>query len=98
MTREQTIRYLSSSGFSMIQIDTIVKALEQEPVIDKIKNDMADIGEELRTRFDKISAEIWELYSYVEFDEDLKTSFNMVRLEEVQRVLDKYKAESEGEE
>lgn len=44
---------------------------------------------------DKISAEIWELYSYVEFDEDIKTSFNMVRLEEVQRVIDKYKAESE---
>ncbi len=30
----------------------------QEPVIDKIKNDMADIGEELRTRFDKIRAQI----------------------------------------
>lgn len=44
---------------------------------------------------DKIRAEIDELYSYVEFDEDLKTSFNMVRLEEVQRVIDKYKAESE---
>ncbi len=44
---------------------------------------------------DKISAEIGELYSYVEFNEDLKTSFNMVRLEEVQRVIDKYKAESE---
>ena len=44
---------------------------------------------------DKIRAEINELYSYVEFDEDIKTSFNMVRLEEVQRVIDKYKAESE---
>ena len=44
---------------------------------------------------DKISAEIDELYSYVEFDEEIKTSFNMVRLEEVQRVIDKYKAESE---
>lgn len=44
---------------------------------------------------DKIRAEIDELYSYVEFDEDIKTSFNMVRLEEVQRVIDKYKAESE---
>lgn len=40
---------------------------------------------------DKIGAEIDELYSYVEFDEDLKTSFNMVRLEEVQKVIDKYK-------
>ena len=40
---------------------------------------------------DKIRAEIDELYSYVEFDEDLKTSFNMVRLEEVQKVIDKYK-------
>lgn len=39
---------------------------------------------------DKIRAEIDELYSYVEFDEDLKTSFNMVRLEEVQRVIDKH--------
>ena len=46
---------------------------------------------------DKIRAEIDELYSYVEFDEDLKTSFNMVRLEEVQRVIDKYKVESEVE-
>ena len=44
---------------------------------------------------DKVRAEIDELYSYVEFDEDIKTSFNMVRLEEVQRVIDKYKAESE---
>ena len=40
---------------------------------------------------DKIRAEIDELYSYVEFDEDLKMSFNMVRLEEVQKVIDKYK-------
>lgn len=40
---------------------------------------------------DKMSAEIDELYSYVEFDEDLKTSYNMVRLEEVQKVIDKYK-------
>ena len=47
---------------------------------------------------DKISAEIEELYSYVEFDEDIKTSFNMVRLEEVQRVLDKYKAENKEQE
>lgn len=43
---------------------------------------------------DKIGAEIDELYSYVEFDEDLKTSFNMVRLEEVQKVIDKYKGEN----
>jgi hypothetical protein len=42
---------------------------------------------------DKISAEIEELFSYVEFDEDTKTSYNMVRLEEVQRVIDKYKGE-----
>lgn len=46
---------------------------------------------------DEISTEIEELDSYVEFDEDLKTSFNMIRLEEVQRVIDKYKAESEVE-
>lgn len=55
----------------------------------------ADGMKEQEPILDKISAEIWELYSYVEFDEDIKTSFNMVRLEEVQRVIDKYKAESE---
>jgi len=43
----------------------------------------------------RIQAEIKELYSYVEFDEDIKTSFNMVRLEDVQRVIDKYEKESE---
>jgi len=46
----------------------------------------------------EIQTEIDELYSYVEFDEDLKTSFNMVRLEGVQRVIEKYKAGSKDEE
>ena len=46
--------------------------------------------EERDELLDKITAEINELYSYYEFDEDSKTSFNMVRLEEVQGVIDKY--------
>jgi DNA-binding transcriptional MerR regulator len=37
MTREQAINYLRSSGFSEEQIQEIVKALEQEPVLDKIR-------------------------------------------------------------
>lgn len=46
---------------------------------------------------DKISAEIEDLYSYADFDWDTKTCYNMVRLEEVQRVIDKYRGDSEGE-
>lgn len=46
----------------------------------------------LERGLDKISAEIENLYSYADFDEDTKTCYNMVRLEEVQRVIDKYKA------
>ena len=45
---------------------------------------------------DKISAEIEDLYSYADFDEGTMTCYNMVRLEEVQRVINKYKAESEN--
>ena len=37
MTKEQAINYLKSSGFSSEQIKEIVKALEQEPVLDKIR-------------------------------------------------------------
>ncbi len=50
MTRDQAIRYLSNSGFSMIQIDTIVKALEQEPTT---KN---NLGVDLISRADVIRA------------------------------------------
>ena len=37
MTKEQAINYLRSSGFSSEQIKEIVKALEQEPALDKIR-------------------------------------------------------------
>ena len=37
MTKEQAINYLRSSGFSSEQIKEIVKALEQEPILDKIR-------------------------------------------------------------
>ncbi len=47
---------------------------------------------------DKIRAEIDELYSYVKSDENIKTSFYMVRLEELKRDIDKYKAEIEPQE
>ncbi len=140
MTREQAIRYLSNSGFSMIQIDTIVKALEQEPttkndlevdcisraeairvasgychpsniakelaklpsvtpqepVIDKIKNDMADIGKELRTRFDNIRAEIKaaSLGKWYVGRIDGKAE-EVLLMADVLQILDKYKAETE---
>ena len=66
--------------------------LEHIVLVRKIKN-----GKPLDDVLDEIMAEINELYSYVEFDENIKTSFNMVRLEEVQKVIDKYRAESEEE-
>lgn len=86
--------------------DIAIKALEQEPVVEPLErlaesaSKTAKALERLKVSeqepiLDKIRAEIEELHSYVEFDEDIKTSFNMVRLEEVQRVIDKYKAESE---
>jgi DNA-binding transcriptional MerR regulator len=37
MTKEQAINYLRSSGFSSEQIKEIVKALEQEPILNKIR-------------------------------------------------------------
>lgn len=37
MTKEQAINYLRSSGFSSEQIKEIVKTLEQEPILDKIR-------------------------------------------------------------
>ena len=76
-------------------ITMAIKALEQEP--NETVTEFADRCKECGREkvLDKIRAEINELYSYVEFDEDIKTSFNMVRLEDVQRVIDKYKAESE---
>jgi len=37
MTKEQAINYLRNSGFSSEQIKEIVKALEQEPILDKIR-------------------------------------------------------------
>lgn len=83
MTREEAIEFIAQSVKSdvdMAKVADAIKALEQEPILDKI------------------SAEIEELYSYADFDEDTKTCYNMVRLEEVQRVIDKYKAEVKGEE
>lgn len=60
------------------------------------RDGIAEARAEIDCILDEIRAEINELYSYVEFDEDIKTSFNMVRLEEVQKVIDKYKAEKGG--
>jgi DNA-binding transcriptional MerR regulator len=40
MTKEQAINYLRSSGFSSEQIKEIVKALEQEPILDKIRTEI----------------------------------------------------------
>ena len=76
--------------------DLAQKALEQEPK-PMVEIDLYSVIKQKyieREVLDKISAEIEELFSYVEFDEDTKTSYNMVRLEEVQRVIDKYKGES----
>jgi hypothetical protein len=75
--------------------DLAQKALEQEPK-PMVEIDLYSVIKQKyieREVLDKISAEIEELFSYVEFDEDTKTSYNMVRLEEVQRVIDKYKGE-----
>ena len=40
MTKEQAINYLRSSGFSGEQIQEIVKALDQELAIDKIREEI----------------------------------------------------------
>jgi hypothetical protein len=82
--------------FNLWIFDECIKALEQEPKSEwqkdhEILKAYSDGSSEV---LDKIRGEIEELYSYVEFDEDTKTSYNMVRLEEVQRVIDKYKGES----
>ena len=76
--------------------DLAQKALEQEPKPMVEINLYSVIKQKYIERevLDKISAKIEELFSYVEFDEDTKTSYNMVRLEEVQRVINKYKGES----
>lgn len=93
------VEYLSEKDGEKMR--EAIKALEQEPIKPMVEIDLYSVIKQKyieREILDKIRAEIGELYSYVEFDEDLKTSFNMVRLEEVQRVLDKHKAESEGKE
>lgn len=105
MTREEAIscfhKFMNNEPISIPTLEkamqVAIKALEQEP-----KSEWEHDHEILRAYFDgasevldKISAEIEELFSYVEFDDDTKTSYNMVRLEEVQRVIDKYNAESE---
>jgi DNA-binding transcriptional MerR regulator len=72
MTREQAINYLRSSGFSEEQIQEIVKALEQEPVLDKIR---AEIEQE------------YKVESEHPYGEGLRRAL---------KIIDKYKAESEG--
>ncbi len=47
MTKEQAINYLRSSGFSSEQIKEIVKALEQEPILDKIRAEIEEFEEEV---------------------------------------------------
>ena len=90
-----------------IAIDTLIKAsikLQERDSTTKASITMMRLDYEARLKadivavLDRVRVEIEELYSCVEFDEDLKTSFNMVRLEEVQRVIEKYKAGSKDEE
>lgn len=47
MTKERAINYLRSSGFSSEQIKEIVKALEQEPILDKIRAEIEELEEEV---------------------------------------------------
>ena len=48
MTKEQAInylKYLKIIGFSENQINEIVKALEQQPILDKIRADVINIAD-----------------------------------------------------
>ena len=69
MTREQAIRYLSNSGFSMIQIDTIVKALEQEPTVEAIPKDQYEtrLKADLKAMLTELQLEIEEIEIDVPF-------------------------------
>lgn len=80
MTREQAINYLRSSGFSEEQIQEIVKALEQEPVIDKIRADIIMYEGDCRLSVD-------------EYPSCQQCTDNV--FETIYGILDKYKAESE---
>ena len=101
MTREEAIEFIAQSVKSDVDMALVadaIKALDQEPFKPMVEIDLYSVIKWKyikREVLDKIRAEIEDLYSYVEFDEDIKTSFNMIRLEEVERVIDKYMAESE---
>ena len=47
MTREQALNYLKSSGFSEEQIQELVKALGQEPVLEKVNKMKSEIASSL---------------------------------------------------
>lgn len=108
MTREVAIdhlkadiKYWENTSVSTEHLYMAIKALEQEPFKPMVEIDLYSVIKQKyieREVLDKIGDEIEDLYSYADFDWDTETCYNMVRLEEVQRVIDKHKVESEEEE
>lgn len=101
MTREEAIKGLKVlckdfSGYKPNEemFDMAIKALEQESILDKIRAEIEDslyvdsliFGELIDFRNGKISAD------------DVIEEFNRVTRTEVLKIIDKYKAESEGKE
>jgi len=90
MTREEAIEFIAQSVKSdvdMAKVADAIKALEQEPVLDKIRSEIAEYGS------------IWVAYAITgKSDEDIEQLVSDVLSQakkQVLEVIDKYKVESE---
>lgn len=91
MTREEAIEFIAQSVKSdvdMAMVADALKALEQEPILDKISAEIAEYGS------------IWVEYKITgRRDKDIEQLVSDVLSQakkQVLDVIDKYKAESEG--
>ena len=87
MTREEAIAYfkdMNDCTYGDVEpIQMAIKALEQEPVLDKIKAEIEELDER------------YVIGDYGIYGENIP---KYVRFCDVLKIIDKYKAESEGEE
>ena len=94
MNREEAIEAIKEAYGNSEYTDEIIKALEQEPILDKIEEEIKDtlyvdsliFTELIDFKNGKIDAD------------DVIEEFNRVTRMEVLRIIDKYKLESEGKE
>ena len=92
MNREEAIEAIKEAYGNSEYTDEIIKALEQEPILDKIEEEIKDtlyvdsliFTELIDFKNGKIDAD------------DVIEEFNRVTRLEILRIIDKYRTESEG--